>query len=257
MNKPGKTMPAVLIVDDDPVCRLFCVHAVMAAGYQTFAASDGRSAIQIALRERPQLILTDMHLPDMTGAEAMAGLLELWLEAKTDCRFIGLSGDDSTPAQSAMLAAGFALILVKPFQLETLQAGVRKVANQLPGVSASQARCCRPPPSLAAPVPQPLSVIQLPRLFRAELNQQLSELDRLITSLDWKRATETLHRLCGAAALAGYSAFARRGRLLLQQLQQPHDHSGLAETYLDFLAEVADLPADQPLDVSPGLRLGE
>lgn len=249
MNKPGKTMSAVLVVDDDPVCRLFCVHAVMAAGYQTFAASDGRSAIQIALRERPQLILTDMHLPDMTGTEAMAGLLELWPEAKTDCRFIGLSGDDSTPARTAMLAAGFALILRKPFQIETLLTGVRKVESQLLNVSKSQVQCCRPPPSLAAPVPQPLSVIQLQRLFRAELNQQLSELDRLITSLDWKRATETLHRLCGAAALAGYSAFARRGRLLLLQLQQPHDHSGLAETYLDFLGEAADILRERPLNV--------
>ncbi len=256
MDKPGKTMPAVLVVDDDPVCRLFCVQALMAVGYRTFAASDGRSAIQIALRERPRLILADMHLPDMTGAEAMAQLLELWPQAKTDCRFIGLSGDDSIPARTAMLAAGFALILVKPFQIETLLADVRKVENQLPGVATAQAQC-RPATALGAPFPQPLSVIQLQRLFRAELDQQLSELDRLITSLDWKRAMEISHRLCGAAALAGYSAFARRGRLLLQQLQQPHDHSGLAETYLDFLGEAADLPWDQALGAKPVLRSGE
>jgi CheY-like chemotaxis protein/HPt (histidine-containing phosphotransfer) domain-containing protein len=248
MDNSGKTMPAVLVVDDDPVCRLFCVQALMAVGYLTFAASDGSSAIQIALRERPRLILTDMHLPDTTGAEAMARLLELWPDAKTECRFIGLSGDDSIPARTVMLAAGFALMLVKPFQIETLQACVRKVANQLPGVATAQAQCCRPPPSLAVPVPQPLSVIQLQRLFRAELDQQLHELDCTITSLDWKRAIEILHRLCGAAALAGYSAFARRGRLLLQQLQQPQDHSRLAETYLDFLGEAADLLQERPLD---------
>lgn len=245
MHKPGETMPVVLVVDDDPVCRLFCVHALMAVGYRTCAASDGRSAIQIALRELPQLILTDMHLPDMTGAEAMAGLLELWPAAKTDCRFIGLSGDDSTPAQSAMLAAGFALIMVKPLQLETLQAAVRKVANQLPGVATAQAQC-RPATALESTVPQPLSEIQLQRLFCAELDQQLRELDGMITSLDWQRAMAISHRLCGAAALAGYSAFARSGRLLLQQLQQPHDHCGLAETYLDFLGEAADLFRERP-----------
>jgi len=247
MNKPGETMPAVLIVDDDPVCRLFCVRALMAVGYRTFAASDGCSAILIALRARPRLILTDMHLPDMTGAEAMAGLLELWPEAKTDCRFIGLSGDDSIPARTAMLAAGFALILVKPFQIETLLAGVRKIDKQLPGVATAQAHC-RPATALESTVSQPLSVIQLQRLFRAELNQQLRELDCVITSLDWKRAMEISHRLCGAAALAGYSTFARSGRLLLQQLQQPHDHSGLAETYLDFLGEAADILRERLLD---------
>ncbi len=256
MNKPGKTMPAVLVVDDDPVCRLFCAQA-LAAGYHIFAASDGSSAIRIALRERPRLILTDMHLPDMTGAEAMAGLLKLWPEAKTDCRFIGLSGDDSSSARSAMLAAGFSLILPKPFEIETLLACVRKVESQLLKASAAQVQRYRPATAFAAPVPQPVSAIQLQTIFRAELHQQLYELDRMITSLDWKRATEILHRLCGAAALAGYSTFARRGRLLLQQLHQAHDNPSLAGTYLDFLGEAADLPGDQSLGTSPGLRPGE
>lgn len=240
MNEPGTTMPVVLIVDDDPVCRLFCVHA-LAAGYQACTASDGGSAIQIALRQRPQLILTDMHLPDMTGAEAMTRLLELWPEAKTDCRFIGLSGDDSTAARTAMLVAGFALILRKPVQVETLLAGVRAVENQLPGVATAPAHCCRPAVARAAAVPQAFSVTRLQSLFRAELRRELAELDCNITALQWQRASEILHRLCGAAALADHSALARHGRRLLQQLQQPHDHPSLAETYLDFLGAAADL----------------
>ncbi len=256
-SESGKSIPAALVVDDDPVCRIFCVHALVAAGYQAFTASDGRNAIQIALRERPRVILTDMHLPDMSGAEAMTRILELWAGAKTDSRFIGMSADDSTPMRSAMRVAGCALTLVKPLQIEALLASIRQVEGQLPERSKPDGKSQCTPGSMHTLRPKLESRIQLQSVFCAELKQQLADLDEVIASLEWTRAAEILHRLCGAAALAGYTNFAACGRGLMRQLHCSRDSSRLAESYLDFIGRATDLLQAQPADAGSGVGFQE
>jgi HPt (histidine-containing phosphotransfer) domain-containing protein len=87
-----------------------------------------------------------------------------------------------------------------------------------------------------------------------ELNQQLGELDQLITALDWTRAAEKLHRLCGAAALAGFTALAGKCRALLRQLSRPQDIALLSQTYLEFLHQARELSEHHPIEAGPGFR---
>ncbi|HEX4150133.1 MAG TPA: response regulator, partial [Pirellulales bacterium] len=62
--------PRVLVVDDDERnVRLFEAY-LAAEGYQTIKAFDGQEAVEIARRERPDLILLDGMMPRMTGFEA-------------------------------------------------------------------------------------------------------------------------------------------------------------------------------------------
>ena len=235
------TMPVVLIVDDDPVCRLFVLSALSKLGYPTLTASNGSEAIQIAQRERPQVIVIDMHLPDMSGIMAMTRLSRLWPDANTDCRFIGLSGDDSPELCCAMQAAGFVSILTKPCTMESLTACVRKIEIERSEVSAALVRNGGPVLSTSKLDLHPNSGLHLQAVFRNELTRQLSELDSMITSLHWKQASEILHRLSGGAALAGFPELASCGRLLLQQLHHAPDAARLAQTYLDLLHQIAEL----------------
>ena len=62
------TREKVLIVDDEPV-NLQVLRHVLQDSYCLLFARSGAKAIELAIRERPQLILLDVMMPGMTGHE--------------------------------------------------------------------------------------------------------------------------------------------------------------------------------------------
>jgi CheY-like chemotaxis protein len=61
----------VLIVDDDPTIRTLLREYLEALGFLILNANDGRSAWEMYLKENPDLIITDIFMPEMTGVELM------------------------------------------------------------------------------------------------------------------------------------------------------------------------------------------
>ncbi|GAA2703047.1 response regulator [Actinoplanes palleronii] len=59
--------PTVLIADDDEGIRDLVGTKLRAAGYRTLLAADGRTALALAVGERPQLVLLDMCMPGLDG----------------------------------------------------------------------------------------------------------------------------------------------------------------------------------------------
>src|SRR5690242_15094766 len=65
------TMPAKILYVEDNVLNMRLVRKLlMSAGYTMIEAVDGRSGVKLAEREKPDLILMDMNLPDIDGIEA-------------------------------------------------------------------------------------------------------------------------------------------------------------------------------------------
>ena len=62
-------MAKILVVDDDPLMLLACQHLLIGAGYEVLGAADGLDALEIARKERPDLILLDLMLPKLDGFE--------------------------------------------------------------------------------------------------------------------------------------------------------------------------------------------
>ncbi|MFM9963147.1 MAG: response regulator transcription factor [Planctomycetaceae bacterium] len=61
-------MPAtILVVDDSPTAQRLIRQSVEAGGYRVLTASDGGEAIEVAARERPDLIVLDIILPKKNG----------------------------------------------------------------------------------------------------------------------------------------------------------------------------------------------
>jgi two-component system alkaline phosphatase synthesis response regulator PhoP len=59
----------ILLVDDEPDILEFVGYNLKKEGYQVYSASNGIEAIQIAKKEKPNLILLDVMMPDMDGIE--------------------------------------------------------------------------------------------------------------------------------------------------------------------------------------------
>jgi len=115
--------PAILIVDDAPV-NLGTLRTVMLRqGYQTFVATSGERALDIALRVKPDLVLLDVVMPGMDGLEACRRLKAHPATAHIPVIFMSARGE------TADIVAGFDIgaadYIPKPLRMEEVCARVR------------------------------------------------------------------------------------------------------------------------------------
>jgi DNA-binding response OmpR family regulator len=61
------TARRVLVIDDERAIRLLCRVNLAASGIEVLEASDGRAGLELARKERPDLVLLDVMMPDVDG----------------------------------------------------------------------------------------------------------------------------------------------------------------------------------------------
>ena len=65
-------MARIMIADDDPHIREVVTFALENAGHQVTVREDGRTALESALAEQPDLVVLDIMMPDLDGSELAA-----------------------------------------------------------------------------------------------------------------------------------------------------------------------------------------
>jgi len=116
---PAPAIYTVLYAEDNPV-NVELVRQVlkMRPACRLIVAANGEQALQLAQRERPDLVLVDMHLGDMSGLE-LARRMALDPGLSGVPRIV-LSADASPDQARAALAAGFSAYLTKPLNVAQL-----------------------------------------------------------------------------------------------------------------------------------------
>ena len=66
----------ILVVDDEADVRRFLTAVLQKRGHETVTAADGREAYEIAERERPDLVILDLQMPDQTGTDFYRKLMK-------------------------------------------------------------------------------------------------------------------------------------------------------------------------------------
>lgn len=64
-------MRRILLVENDPFLQLLYEAELSELGFRVITARDGQTALQLARRENPDLVIMDVVLPDMEGGEAI------------------------------------------------------------------------------------------------------------------------------------------------------------------------------------------
>ena len=106
------TNPKILIVDDDPDLRRALKIRLRANHYDTVQASDGYSAIAVAQKEQPNLIILDLGLPAGDGFVVLKRLQDS--DALSNIPVIVLTARDPQSNEQQTLAAGAAAFFQKP-----------------------------------------------------------------------------------------------------------------------------------------------
>ncbi|MEW5894350.1 MAG: response regulator [Candidatus Omnitrophota bacterium] len=109
-------MPKLLIVDDEIDIREFAKNFFQKRGIQVFTAGGGSEAADIVANERPDLILLDVRMEEMTGVEFLHGLRES--EDKT--RVIMVSGVEDEAIVTEAENLGIVGFIHKPLILGEL-----------------------------------------------------------------------------------------------------------------------------------------
>jgi two-component system KDP operon response regulator KdpE len=110
----------LLVVDDEPQVRRFLRSSLVSTGHKLIEAATGEAGLAEASRQRPDVILLDLGLPDLDGIEVTRRLRE-W----TETPIIILSARDRDQDKVAALDAGADDYLTKPFSLPELLARIR------------------------------------------------------------------------------------------------------------------------------------
>jgi two-component system KDP operon response regulator KdpE len=110
----------VLVVDDERAIRRFLRTSLTAHGYAVYEAGSGQEALSAVVGDRPDLIILDLGLPDLSGIEVARQLRE-W----TRIPIIVLSVREEEATKVAALDVGADDYLTKPFGIAELMARIR------------------------------------------------------------------------------------------------------------------------------------
>ena len=130
-------MSRVLVIDDDQIVRILLTAMLETGGYAVDIAPDGRQALGIIEKAPPDVVITDLVMPQMEGMEIIMTIQSIAPEIPI-VAMTGVSGGNLKYLQAAR-RLGAAEILAKPVQREELFAALERIL----------------PPDDAAPPPYP------------------------------------------------------------------------------------------------------
>jgi DNA-binding response OmpR family regulator len=116
----------ILLVDDDQLMHRLFQHHLERAGYQMLSAMNGQEGLDVANRQRPQLIVLDVMMPGMDGLELLRELKKS--EATKSIPIIMITANSHNVTRKESEDCGAAVFLTKPFSPTQLLNEVKRLA---------------------------------------------------------------------------------------------------------------------------------
>jgi DNA-binding response OmpR family regulator len=124
----------ILVVDDEPKIVKLTRDYLLKYGYRVISASNGTEALTLARREKPDLVVLDLMLPETDGWEVCRTLRN-----ESDVPIIMLTARSEESDQVLGLELGADDYITKPFSPHTLVARIRAVLRRAQGLLKPQA----------------------------------------------------------------------------------------------------------------------
>ena len=120
-NATPDTGARILVAEDNPAVREFIVRALNSAGYRAAAVGDGQQALDILAKEKFDVLVTDIVMPNVDGIALALKAVRLF----PDLRIVMISGYAQERMRAHNLDALVHRIVAKPFSLEEISAAVK------------------------------------------------------------------------------------------------------------------------------------
>lgn len=117
-------MKKVLVIEDNESNIYLTRFILEKIGHSVIVAREGARGVELAIKEKPDLILMDLQLPDISGLEATKRIRAS--EQEGDIPIIAISSFDLTGERDKALAAGCTAYFAKPINPHNLIAEAEK-----------------------------------------------------------------------------------------------------------------------------------
>jgi len=118
----------ILIAEDDEALRSLLVDFVSDLGHEVKSAENGAELVKLALGERPDLVMTDLHMPEMTGG-SMIAMLDMYPDL-AGIPVIVISGATAAELSDMGIPAEIP-ILPKPFDFSRITLELERIAQKI------------------------------------------------------------------------------------------------------------------------------
>lgn len=119
------TQKRILAVDDEPNMRRLLEISLRQAGYQALTATNGREALETLKTEQVDLVVSDLHMPGMSGLELLKQM-----RADSDAiPFIMVTAQGEINTAVEAMKLGAADYILRPFDLEVLEVAIAKALD--------------------------------------------------------------------------------------------------------------------------------
>jgi PAS domain S-box-containing protein len=119
------TSGRVLIAEDNHINMMIISEMINKMGYQVIKAKDGKDAYNLFIKEKPDVILMDIHMPEMDGLESTK-LIRLHEQGMSHVSIIALTADAMKGDDDKCLEAGMDHYITKPFKRDEIVSILKK-----------------------------------------------------------------------------------------------------------------------------------
>ncbi|WP_417226931.1 AAA family ATPase [Amphritea sp.] len=224
----------ILLVEDTEINQQVATGLLESDGHSVDIAANGYQALQLHDQHDYDLVLMDIHLPDMDGMETTRRLRQHAQSAKAHIRVIALTASITEAEINNYYSAGIDAVIGKPIQFTELQQLIGKQQSKL-GKSITTmdtpANNAQPTsnshylnPSLVQQHADMLGMEKFARLIgqlESQCEQLISELEHAQQQNNLTQLRSIAHQLSGAAANFGLLALASQCKALEEDRETP------------------------------------
>jgi DNA-binding NtrC family response regulator len=112
----------ILVIDDEDIVRISCDRALSPEGFEVVMAKSGFEGLELLEKEKFDLVLSDLKMPDMDGIEVLKKIKEQW----PDVEVIIITGYQTVDTAVKSIKLGAYDYIEKPFSPDVLITAVTK-----------------------------------------------------------------------------------------------------------------------------------
>lgn len=124
----GGMSKTILVIDDDKLIREGLIALLKNADQTVIEAADGKEGLDVSLTQHPDLIVTDLRMPNMTGQEMIDQIrADKWGK---DVPIVVLTNDETSDSVNQALQSGVTVYLAKNLDPASLTQQILQAAGQ-------------------------------------------------------------------------------------------------------------------------------